>query len=91
MNGKPRPEYPIIPLDEIRVGDVVRLSGVSTTMPYILGTFEILKAKPIGKGRIQIKFRDIHWKGATVRKADLKIGPMIGLVKREGKDMNIHA
>lgn len=83
--------HPSITADQILVGDVVRLNGnLVTSMPYIRSNFRIIKAKPIGKGRVQVKCRDL-WTDSTVRKLDLKIGPAIDLLERDGKDMALPA
>ena len=75
-----RSSYPSIRATDIRVGDVVRLNGQ-------FGRFEILKAKSIIKGRIQIKCRDRFWPTSTVRKFNLKTNTMAELIERDGKDM----
>lgn len=74
-----RSKYPSIRADDVRVGDVVRLNGQ-------LGRFEILKAKSIIKGRIQVKCRDRFWTGSTVRKFNLKTNSMVELIERDGAD-----
>lgn len=88
MSG--RKTYPHITADEIRVGDTVCLYSKHVTgMPHFYGKFDILKAKSIGKGRVQVKCRDRFWSNSTVRKLDLKIGPTISLIERDGKDMAV--
>lgn len=89
--SKPK-TYPTIAVDEIRPGDVVRLNGRHVpSMPHLYGNFRIIKAKPIGKGLIQVKCRNSFWKDATVRKMDLKIGPLGKLIERDGESMAIEA
>ena len=88
MSG--RKTYPRITADEIRVGDAVCLDGpLVPAMPHLRGKFDILKAKPIGKGRVQVKCRDRWWSDSTVRKLDLKIGPAFSLIERDGQDMAV--
>lgn len=88
MSG--RKIYPVITADEIRVSDTVCLDGrLVPSMPYLRSKFDILKAKPIGKGRVQVKCRDRWSRSPTVRKLDLKIGPAFSLIERDGKDMAV--
>lgn len=88
MSG--RKTYPHITADEIRVGDVVFLNGrLVPAMPHLYGEFDIVKTKPIGKGRVQIKCRNRWWPDSTIRKLDLKIGPAFSLIKRDGQDMAV--
>tara|TARA_B100000378_G_scaffold236246_3_gene203014 strand:+ start:1242 stop:1529 length:288 start_codon:yes stop_codon:yes gene_type:complete len=85
-----RKTYPVITADEIRIGDAVCLYGRHVSgMPHLHGKFDILKAKPIGKGRVQVKCRDRFWPNSPVRKLDLKIGPAISLIERDGKDVAV--
>jgi len=85
-----RKTYPRITADEIRVGDAVCLDGrLVPAMPHLRGKFDILKAKPIGKGWVQVKCRDRWWSDSTVRKLDLKIGPAFSLIERDGQDMAV--
>lgn len=74
-----RKTYPVITADEIQVGDVVRINGQ-------MDRFEILKAKPIIKNRVQIKCRSRFWSGSTVRKFNLKTSHTVELIERGGID-----
>lgn len=84
-----RKTHPTITADQILVGDVVRLNGrIVPSMPHLIGRFRIIKAKPIMGNRVQIKCHDL-WTNSTVRKFDLKIGPVIDLIERDGQDMGV--
>lgn len=91
----PEPRRQYIPLREydfrgiaannIQVGDVVRIVEMLPRTQFSASNFTILKVKPIGKGRIQVKAREYWLKTAPVRKFNIPADSMVTLYQRNGE------